>query len=246
MEQHLYHDMNRLEHSHWWFLARREIITSVIEAYVPHRAPVLDVGCGTGFVLERLQGDYEAHGIDTAEVAVDFCRAKGLTRIHLGELGRSDLGRGQFDMVTFLDVIEHVDDDVEMLRRARSVIKDEGLLLVTVPAHKILWSQHDVVHHHRRRYSRAELEASVRSAGYTPIHTTHFNTVLFPLIFAARMAGRLLGKNDASDAQRPPPVVNEVLFQAFRTEKRLLRKVSFPFGVSLMCVAKKNADAPAA
>jgi len=242
MEQHLYHDMNRLEHSHWWFLARREIITSVIEAYVPHNAAVLDVGCGTGFVLERLQGDYEAHGIDTAEVAVEFCRAKGLTHVHQGELGGSDLGRGQFDLISFLDVIEHVDDDVDMMRRARTHLKDDGLLLVTVPAFKILWSQHDVVHHHRRRYSRAELETSIRAAGYSPLYTTHFNTVLFPLVFAARMVGKILGKTDASDAQRPAPMVNEVLYRAFRSEKRVMRKLSLPFGVSLMCVAKKNAD----
>ncbi len=241
MERHIYEDMNRLERSHWWFLARREILAKVISRYVKPKAAVLDIGCGTGFVIERLRDDYEVHGLEPAEVAVEFCHAKGLPNVHLGLLGVTDVGRRDFDLVTFLDVIEHVDDDVGMLKLARSMLRDDGLVLVAVPAYQFLWSQHDVVHHHRRRYTRASLEAVIREAGYEPIETTYFNTLLFPLIFGARMLGKLLGKAAPSDAQQPPELVNKILYTAFAAEKRILPDVNLPFGVSLMCIARKRA-----
>lgn len=244
MEPHIYEDMNRLERSHWWFLARREILAKVIGRHVRHRGAILDIGCGTGFVLERLRGDYEVHGLEPAEVAVEFCHAKGLPNVHLGVLGKTEIGRRDFDLVTFLDVIEHLDDDVGALRQARALLHDDGLLLVTVPAYRFLWSEHDVVHHHRRRYTRQSLEAAIREAGYEPVDTTYFNTVLFPLIYGARMIGKLLGKAASSDAQAPSPLVNELLYRAFAAEKKLLPGVRLPFGVSLMCVARKRARAP--
>ena len=241
MEHHIYEDMNRLERSHWWFVARREILAKVIDAYVAPGSAVLDVGCGTGFVLEELKDKYEVHGLDAAAVAVDFCHKKGLRNVHLGILGETDFGRRDFDLVTFLDVIEHLDDDVGAMTNARALMKRDGLLLVTVPAYQFLWSAHDVVHHHRRRYTRAGLERAVRAAGFEPMYVSYFNTVLFPLIFSARMAGKLLGRvgrEDASDAQEPSPFVNKLLRAAFSAEKAVLPRVSMPFGVSLICLAR--------
>ncbi|MEO7097322.1 MAG: class I SAM-dependent methyltransferase [Polyangiales bacterium] len=239
MERHVYEDMNRLERSHWWFVARRRILAKVIGTYVPPGGAILDVGCGTGFVLDELKDRYEVHGLDAAEVAVDFCHQKGLPNVHLGILGETDFGRRDFDLVTFLDVIEHLDDDVAAMTSARALLKKDGLLLVTVPAYPFLWSAHDVVHHHRRRYTRSSLERAVRLAGFEPAYVSYFNTVLFPLIFSARMAGKLLGRDDASDAEHAPPsLVNTVLRAAFSAEKAVLPKVSMPFGVSLLCLAR--------
>jgi SAM-dependent methyltransferase len=239
MERHVYEDMNRLERSHWWFVARREILAKVIGRYVSPGGAILDVGCGTGFVLEELKDRYEVHGLDAAEVAVDFCHQKGLPNVHLGILGETDFGRRDFDLVTFLDVIEHLDDDVAAMKNARALMKKDGLLLVTVPAFQFLWSAHDVVHHHRRRYTRTDLERAVRAAGFEPLYVSYFNTVLFPLIFSARMAGKLLGRDGASDAEHAPPtLLNKVLQAAFSAEKAVLPNLSMPFGVSLICLAK--------
>jgi SAM-dependent methyltransferase len=243
VERHIYEDMNRLERSHWWFVARREILAKVIARYVPAGSAILDVGCGTGFVLDELKDRYEVHGLDAAEVAVDFCHQKGLPNVHLGILGETDFGRRDFDLVTFLDVIEHLDDDVGAMTNARALMKKDGLLLVTVPAFQFLWSAHDVVHHHRRRYTRAGLERAVRAAGFEPLYVSYFNTVLFPLIFSARMAGKLLGRDDASDAEHAPSaLVNRVLRAAFSAEKAILPNVSMPFGVSLICLARPTAS----
>lgn len=239
MERSVYEDMNRLEQSHWWFVARREILAKVIDAYVPRGSAILDVGCGTGFVLQQLKNDYEAHGLDAAPIAVDFCHQKGLPNVHLGLLGETDFGRREFDLVSFLDVLEHLDDDVDAMTKARALVKKDGLLLVTVPAYQFLWSAHDVSHHHRRRYTRGSLERAVRAAGFEPLFVSYFNSVLFPLIFSARMAGRLLGRGSTSDAEgQPPPLVNKLLHAAFAAEKAVLPKVSMPFGVSLLCVAR--------
>lgn len=241
MERHVYEEMYALEKSHWWFLARREIITHVVEQWVPERGSILDVGCGTGFVLERLRDEYEVHGLDAADVAVSFCHEKGLKNVHRGELGETSIGRKDFDLVSFLDVLEHLDDDVGAMKRARTLLRNDGLLLVTVPAFRFLWSQHDVVHHHRRRYRRAQLEAVVRAAGFEPLHVTYFNTVLFPLIAAARLGAKVLGRDDGSDASHTPsPIVNEILRRAFVAEKSVVGRASLPFGVSLLCVAKKR------
>ncbi len=239
MERHLHEDMNRLESTHWWFLARREILAKTIESFVPAGGAILDVGCGTGFVLERLAERYEVHGLDSAELAVEYCKQRGLSNVHLGLLGTADFGRKDFDLVTFLDVIEHLDDDVGALVAAKSMLRERGLVLITVPAFQFLWSAHDEVHHHRRRYTRDSLEQAVRAAGYRPKYVSYFNTVLFPLIAGVRMAQKLLGKRDASDAQEPSPLVNKVLYRAFSAERSLLPKTSLPFGVSLLCVAEK-------
>lgn len=245
MEQVVYEDMYRLERTHWWFRARREILSGIVREHVPAGGSILDVGCGTGYVLEQLRGSYDVHGIDDAEIAVRFCHSKGLEFVERGVLGSTRLSREAYDLVMFLDVIEHIDDDVGALRSAAQVLAPEGRVLVTVPALQLLWSEHDVVHHHRRRYDRASLTRSLRAAGLEPEWMSYFNTLLFPLVFAARMVGRLKKSGGASDADTVPPgPINELFYRAFGAEQRLLSHLKLPIGVSLACIARPIA-APA-
>lgn len=238
MEQVIYEDMYRLERSHWWFRARREILESVVRERVAAGGAILDVGCGTGFVLESLRRDYDVHGLDAADIAVRFCHAKGLDFVTQGVLGTTKLPR-VFDLVMFLDVLEHVDDDVGLLRKSLNVLSPTGSVLITVPALSILWSRHDVVHHHRRRYDRGSLERLLASAGLEPVFTSYYNSVLFPLVLAARTLGRLRGDERSSDADAVPAAfVNEVLYQAFRAERLVVGRLPLPLGVSLICVAR--------
>lgn len=230
--------MYRLERKHWWFRARREILESLIAAQVPAGSSVLDVGCGTGFILERLRDRYDVHGLDDAEIAVEFCHSKGLNFVERGILGEVHLSRPSYDLVTLLDVIEHVDDDVGILRAAKDVLAPGGRVLVTVPALSMLWSNHDVVHHHRRRYDRVMLTRALAAAGLRPTWMSYFNSLLFPLIAAARIVGKLKGDtaNDSDSVPRGP--VNELLYQTFRAEQSLLSRVSLPIGVSIVCLAE--------
>lgn len=244
MEKVLYDDMYRLERQHWWFQARREIITGVVSSALPKGAAILDVGCGTGFVMEGLQQDFTVYGIDHAAVAVDYCTARGLKRVHQGMLGQETFGGQRFDLIMFLDMIEHIDNDYDTLVTAAQYLKPGGRILITVPAYRFLWSAHDEIHHHKRRYRRSELDALVRRAGYAPAMLSYYNTLLFPLIAAARLLGKLTGRRNASDAEQPGTLLNNTLYTLFAAEKHLLPFVRFPFGVSLMCLAERAATPP--
>lgn len=240
MEQAVYEDMHRLERTHWWFRARREILSRIVEETVPRGGSILDIGCGTGFMLEHLRRHYDVHGLDDAGIAVELCHKKGLDFVERGLLGKTKLPRDAYDMVMFLDVIEHIDDDVGVLRAAEQVLAPNGSVLVTVPALNILWSEHDVVHHHRRRYDRHSLTTALRSAGLEPQWMSYFNTLLFPLVFAARMAGKLRKSAGPSDADAlPPGPINELLYRTFGAERWLLPRLRMPVGVSLACIAKR-------
>ena len=191
MDQSLWDAIAKVERRHWWFRGRREIVARVLERRLPPGASVLDVGCGTGFVLERLAERYEVTGLEPD--ASVRARAHPSIASKLLPGGSDDLsavsGR-QFDAVLMLDVLEHVDDDVAALRQVRSVIRAAGLLLMTVPANPKLWSQHDVLNQHRRRYSTAVLAEALRTADYRVIHLTHINSRLYPLAWVHRITAR--------------------------------------------------------
>ncbi len=241
MEEHLYSHFYRVENEHWWFAARQVIL----ERYLVRRLPpapgvrLLDVGCGTGAILSRLAGHYEVHGTDESPQAVEHCRKRGLTRLHVGPLDTLP-PQPPFDAVTLLDVIEHADDDVALLRAAGARLGPNGHLLVTVPAYPSLWSIHDVVTHHRRRYTRATLLRAVTEAGFAVRDLNYFNTLLFPLALAARWWARLFDRKEAGDFAIPPAPVNRLMKQIFETEKYLVPTVSLPFGLSLLCWAERE------
>jgi len=147
-----------------------------------------------------------------------------------------------FGLVTSLDVIEHVDEDRSALTEMYRVLKPEGLLLVTVPAHMFLWSGHDVALHHKRRYTEAELREKILAAGFSIVRCTSFNTILFPLVAFARVARRLAGiDRPQSDSSSIPPLgVNSLLYGSMHLESLFLDHIDFPLGVSLACLAKKE------
>jgi hypothetical protein len=152
--------------------------------------------------------------------------------------------------MTFLDVIEHVDDDAAFLMKFAAQLKPGGLVMITVPALMLLWSDHDVLNHHRRRYTARQLHDVVLKAGLVPERITYFNSLLFPIIASVRLAMRLknslltrLGGNRRSpartDFERNIPSINGLLKMIFASERFFLRRFDFPLGISLLCVASK-------
>lgn len=238
MEKVLYDEMRESETEHWWFQARREILLQVIKSFVPKGASVLDVGCGTGFILEKLQHDYDAHGLDHAEVAVNYCHERGLTFVKQGLLGEETFNNKKFHLISFLDVIEHIEDDLAVLLAAKPYLSENGVVMITVPAFEFLWSAHDEIHHHKRRYTKETLTELLQKAGYTMRYISYFNTLLFPMIALVRVIGNLTGRRNASDAKPQSKFVNEMLYRVFESERNLLPNVSLPFGVSLLAVAE--------
>ncbi len=238
MEKVLYDEMRESETEHWWFQARREILLQIIKSFVPKGASVLDVGCGTGFILEKLQHDYDAHGLDHAEVAVNYCHERGLTFVKQGLLGEETFNNKKFHLISFLDVIKHIEDDLAVLLAAKPYLSENGVVMITVPAFEFLWSAHDEIHHHKRRYTKETLTELLQKAGYTMRYISYFNTLLFPMIALVRVIGNLTGRRNASDAKPQSKFVNEMLYRVFESERNLLPNVSLPFGVSLLAVAE--------
>ncbi len=246
MQQHTYSIMHRVEETHWWFVGRRKIIESFIEcvcAGLGKRSTplnVLDVGCGTGANLEMLSQFGDAEGVDVSAEALDFCRARGLRRVKQGAAEELPYDDESFDLVTGLDVVEHLDDDVAGLKEMRRVLRPDGRAVLFVPAFMFLWGVQDDISHHRRRYTMAGLKDSVRKAGLEIERASYVNLSFFAPILFGRLLMRVTGVRPASENNITIGALNGVLGKLFGAERFLLRHLNFPFGVSIICVARRT------
>jgi SAM-dependent methyltransferase len=239
MDRIVYDRMAAHDSTHWWYRARREILADYLTRYggLPEAARILEIGCGTGHNLPMLArfGSVEAIEIDPA--------ARAIASERLGRpVGASPLPalpgveRGAYDLVAVLDVVEHIEDDVAALAAMRGLLRPGGKVLIAVPAHQWMWSAHDVVNHHHRRYSKKSLAAAVTRAGLKPAKLTYFNSLLFPLAAAARIAGRMTGRDDSDDSP-PPPAINRLFETIFRWERHMVGRVPMAPGVSIVTLA---------
>lgn len=242
LEEQLYRQFYEIETTHWWFSARQKIVLDIIQnrLSLTHKAKVLDVGCGTGAILAEFTRQYEAYGTDTSPLAIEYCHKRGIENAFHCTLDTFPLSDLRFDLITLLDVIEHVDDDVEILKQACGRIRQNGHALVTVPAYEFLWSRHDDVNHHKRRYVKSQLIHVLRKSGFTVEMCSYYNTILFPSALVKRMSERYIKTNEDTTLNLPSPIVNNSLQSIFGFERFLLRQFSFPFGLSLVAVARKS------
>ncbi|MGN6058204.1 MAG: class I SAM-dependent methyltransferase [Sphingomicrobium sp.] len=241
MERVVFDRMAELDQVHWWFVARRHILAEVIRRVVkpPKRARVLEVGCGTGhnFAMLKQFGRLDACELDHCARAL----ASKRLRRKVEEAKLPDLSmfeRNSYDLIALLDVLEHVRGDVASLRAIHRRLKPGGALLLTVPANPWMWSAHDAAHHHFRRYSKQQLATALRDAGFEVQLLSYFNSLLFPLVAAARIAGKILGK-EAADDSLPSGAVNAALRKIFGVEAGLIGRIPMPFGVSLIAVVRR-------
>ena len=243
MQQHTYSIMYEEEGTHWWFVGRRRILSQMArEALQGKTSPrILDVGCGTGANLEMLGELGRADGVDISEDALAFCKARGLDRVRLGAAEKMPYEDASFDLVTALDVVEHLDDDVAGLEEMLRVLKPGGRALFFVPAFMFLWGVQDDVSHHRRRYTRESLLKSVRAAGFQVVRSTYANTALFAPIALGRFLMRATGYRPESENNLNLSIFNRPLAALFGGERHWLKRHSLPFGVSIICIAEKPA-----
>ncbi len=247
MQQHTYAIMRRVEESHWWFVGRRQIIRSFLERIVrdlkasrsDEALHVLDVGCGTGANLEMLSEFGNAEGVDVSSEALSFCQGRGLTQVKLGEAEALPYEDNSFDLVTGLDVVEHLDDDLAGLKEMRRVLRTDGRVLLFVPAFMFLWGVQDDVSNHRRRYRLSELKSVLIKAGFEVERATYVNLSFFAPIFLGRLFMRASGLRPESENNITIGFLNGLMGKLFGAESAWLRYLSFPFGVSIICVARK-------
>jgi SAM-dependent methyltransferase len=239
MERVVYQQMAELDDRHWWYRARREIIAELIRRDVqpPPNAEILEIGCGTGHNLAMLSSFGRVAGLELDD------EARALSEKRLGRKVMSsplpelaEVADHHYDLIGAFDVIEHIDDDEAAIASIANKLKRTGKFVMTVPAHQWMWSAHDVVNHHKRRYSRQSLRQLINRSPLKLQRIGYFNSLLFPLAVAERAASKLRGKEDA-DVKLPPTPINTALETVFAAERYLVGRLPLPPGLSLFAVA---------
>jgi SAM-dependent methyltransferase len=239
MERAVYDAMAELDERHWWYRARREVIASLIrrKARPAAGARLLEIGCGTGHNLAMLGefGSVDALEVDqTARAIAENRLGRKVFSAPLPEL--AGIPERAYDLVAAFDVIEHVPDDHAALEGIARRLKPGGKFVATVPAHQWMWSAHDVVNHHQRRYSKRALSELIERSPLKLDAIGYFNSLLFPLAVAQRVASKVTRKDDA-DLAMPPAPLNYALERVFAAERALIGRVPLPPGLSLFAVA---------
>ena len=245
MQQHTYAIMDEVEGSHWWFVGRRAILDSFLQricsSLVTRHSSlkILDVGCGTGANIEMLSAYGEAEGVDVSDDALEFCRRKGL-KVQRGLAETLPYSDETFDLTTALDVVEHLDDDIVGLKEMYRVTRSGGYSLIFVPAFMWLWGVQDDISNHRIRYTKSQIVERLKTAGYEIERATYANWTFFAPILGGRTIMKITGIKPESENNITVSALNGVFGKLFGAERFWLRNFNFPFGVSIVVVAKKN------
>jgi SAM-dependent methyltransferase len=241
MDPSLYSTFEKVELLHWWFCGRRLIVKEILENLeLPNSASILEVGCGTGGNIPMLQQFGCVKAIETSSLGREIAKKRTGLSVLDGSLPFNlNVDRESFDLVVLLDVLEHVEDDVGSVAEIWKAIKPGGVLIMTVPAFQFLWSRHDELNHHFRRYDKSTLVRLLSSQSFNIEKASYFNSILFPLALLQRLWQKIYPPADAG-INVPDNMVNSFLLRIFGLERYWLRYMSIPFGLSLIVVARKN------
>jgi SAM-dependent methyltransferase len=237
---------HRLEAHHWWFRGRREIVHDLVVREQPDcNCNILEIGCSAGLLIRALQhrGYARVSGIDISSDAIALCRKEGLDARQM-DAQKLSFADESFDLLTASDVLEHLPDEAQALQEWRRVLKPDGILILFVPAFQFLWSAHDVVNKHYRRYRRYRLLRLLQANGLVVRRSSYWNVSLFLPITMIRLMRRTLPQKQETggngDLFKPPELANRLLTVLLQLENQCLRRgLNFPFGVSVMAVARK-------
>lgn len=247
MDKSVYERFLSLDERHFWRRAKRELVLQWLgealgESHPPLR--LLDVGGATSLVTRELSAHGEVTVVEPEASCVDLLA--GDTRVRAVQGGLPGLPvEGPFDVITLLDVLEHLDDDLGSLRELFSLLRPGGLLLLTVPAYQWMWSEHDVVLHHRRRYTLGRLTAVVRNSDFEILRSSYYTSLLLPVMAAQRVASRVKPKRRAAgehpeyDVKVPAAPLNTALSAAMRLERGLLGHARLPAGGAVIALCRR-------
>ena len=242
MDPLIYNELVEQEDTHWWFVARRVLTGCLLDSVkLPEKPVILDIGCGAGGNLPVLARYGEVFACEMNEQVRKHSEGRNIATVAYGKLpGEIPFADRQFDLITMFDVLEHIEDDRAALAAASRRLPQGGALLLTVPASPWLFSRHDKLHHHFRRYSRTELQEKIKAAGFEIEYMNYWNFFLFPVAVAVRLLDRLRAKNKQEIGTKiPAQPINEFLIKLLSAERFLFRRIPFPFGLSLMLLARK-------
>ncbi|PCJ63543.1 MAG: hypothetical protein COA58_16325 [Bacteroidetes bacterium] len=251
MDPKFYKEYYTLERSHWWFKARLVILESVLKNIIlkkyNNRIKVLNVGVATGATTEMLMKYSDVTSLEYDKDCCDFLKEK--TGIQAVNASLTDLPfkDNEFDLICAFDVIEHIENDSLAIAEINRVLKPKAYYFITVPAFQFLWSNHDVINHHFRRYTKSGINDLFESHKFTIDYSTYFNFWLFFPIALVRFLLNLIPKKSKeitsgsdNEGLNSSGIINSILFRIFRSEKILInRKIKFPVGVSILSIGQK-------
>ncbi len=237
--------MSQQGSGHWWYLARRSMLRWGLKKHLNVSIPlkILDLAsaCGDNFSVCREYG--QAYGIDISEHSIRYCKDKNINTMVMGDVQVIPFAKGVFDAVVAFDVFEHLKRDVDAMREVGRILRPDGVLLVNVPAFMALYSHHDKSFDHLRRYTISEINIKLNAAGFRVQYYTYWSFFIFPAVYVQR---RILGRKKRSQAKSDfhlsiPKYIEHIFSILSRIEFLAMSNgFSFPFGVSLYCIALKK------
>lgn len=241
MQKYLYQDLFSLEESHWWHISKRRIIRNLMNRYLNLKNPrILDIGCGTGKNIEELKDLGKIYGLDSSKEALKFCKKRGLNNLIFGSAEKTTLKNESFDLIMLLDVLEHTNDN-KTLDETYRILKKEGIIILTVPAFSWLWSNWDVVLHHRRRYTTKNLTQILKQKNFEIIKISYMYSFLVLPAFIIRKIKSFFSKEDySSDFKISSSFTNHLLNFISQLESFFILTTNIPFGTSIIAVARKK------
>ena len=233
MEDKAYNDIDNLEDNLWWYRARREIVTDIIKNINDHNnLSLLDIGCGNGHLLkDSCQYVNKAVGIEK----FDYSKPKFDNIINI-DIFDNTFEDNSFDIITFLDVMEHIEDENKFLQEVKRLIKYNGTIIITVPAYQWLFSNSDIFYGHYRRYNSKTLRKVLEDNGLEIQKLSYMNFFLFPLFALVRIIDKVFNRKKFEYGESK--LTNTILYNIFHIEKYLLKKFNLPFGSSLLTICK--------
>lgn len=242
MNPNAYIEMSKDESNHWWFMGRREICKTIIRKITnAENLKILEVGCGTGGNLDFLSGFGNVSAFEMDPVALSLAKQKNPNCNILQGSCPSNIpyASEKFDLICLFDVLEHIEDDEETLKILKNMLKENGVLILTVPAYQWLYGPHDKFLHHKRRYTLTKLCELAKFAGLKTSKASYFNTFLFPIAAIARVKDKLSSNEQSTGTNKPQNLINKFLYAIFSMERHFLKRINFHFGVSIIGVFTK-------
>ena len=247
MDRSFLDDYFKMEREHWWFRVREGIILDQFRSMIYKAEPlnILNVGAATGRSSEMLESFGQIQSIEYDQPSYQFCRDVLKMKIDQGSITELPYPDNAYDCVCAFDVVEHVEDHQTAISELFRVCKPGGKIFITVPAFMSLWSNHDVVNHHFRRYRKQQMLDLFSANGGRLLRTTYFNFFLFMPIFMVRSVQRIFSRKKQEELKPDNDMIESGLINAifqsiFSFERSLLKKMNFPFGVSMMVVWEKQ------
>lgn len=243
MRQDEYARMAEQESTYWWHLGRLRIIDTYLRKAIKHKknCKILNVGCGTGGTITMLESFGQTDNVDISGEAIRYMKQLGYKRLTKVDDIALPFKAKSYDIVSAFDVLEHIEKHVEALKEWKRVLKDDGAIVLTVPAYQWLWSDHDISLHHKRRYTIKRLTEAARQAGLEPTQKSYAITFSLPLVIGFRFLNKVIGrKADAGTSYvKVPRLVNKLFTNLLYAEALLHRVARLPVGTSVIMILRK-------